>query len=132
MLVTVSNHFEYSYNFSPPASALFDDPVYKGWKDSNAFRLGLTHKYSDYLTLMAGFTIDKSPAPNHSLSFELPDSDSKIYSAGFEYKINDDMSVGFAYVFADKEKRRVNNSNIEGEFSNGSAHLATMAFKYRF
>lgn len=124
--------FEYSYDFSLPTSALFDDPVYKGWKDSNAFRLGLTHKYSDYLTLMAGFTIDKSPAPNHSLSFELPDSDSKIYSAGFEYKINDDMSVGFAYVFADKEKRRVNNSNIEGEFSNGSAHLATMAFKYRF
>lgn len=127
-----SKYKELDFNYSNTLPPMFDDPVNKQWKDSNAFRLGLTHRYSDDLTLMAGFTIDKSPAPDSTLSFELPDSDSKIYSAGFEYNINDDMSVGFAYVFADKEKRRVNNSNANGEFSNGSAHLATMAFKYRF
>jgi len=127
-----SGYSELDFNYSTTLPGFLDDPVHKGWKDSNAFRLGLTHKYSDDLTLMAGFSIDKSPAPDSTLSFELPDSDSKLYSAGFEYKINDDMSIGFAYVFTDKEKRKVNNANAVGEFSNGSAHLATMAFKYRF
>jgi long-subunit fatty acid transport protein len=43
------------------------------------------------------------------------------------------MSIGLAYVFADKEKRKTSVSSLmAGEFSNGSAHLATMSFKYRF
>ncbi|MDR0468212.1 MAG: outer membrane protein transport protein [Campylobacteraceae bacterium] len=127
-----SKYKELDFNYSTPLPAVFDEPVYKGWKNSNAFRLGLTHKYSDDLTLMAGFAIDKSAAPDSTLSFELPDSDSKLYSGGFEYKINDDMSIGAAYVFTDKEKRKIDHDGVAGEFKDGSAHLATMTFKYRF
>ena len=35
----------------------------KNWKDVNAYRIGISHQYSDALKLMAGFAIDKSPAP---------------------------------------------------------------------
>ncbi|MDR0761794.1 MAG: outer membrane protein transport protein [Campylobacteraceae bacterium] len=106
----------------------------KNWEDSNTFRLGVTHLATDNLKLMAGFTIDKTPASDENLAFELPDSNSKNYSAGFEYKLNDDISIGAAYLFSDKEKRSIanNNYNINGTFTDGGAHLVNMSFKYRF
>ncbi|MFV0481439.1 MAG: OmpP1/FadL family transporter [Campylobacteraceae bacterium] len=115
------------YQFRPNNKA-----ISKNWKDSNTYRIGLTHWWSDNLKLMAGFTIDKTPAPDSSLGPELPDSDGKIYSGGFEYKLNDDMSVGLAYLYSDKEKRRVSNALNQGEFSNGGAHLVSASLKYRF
>lgn len=106
----------------------------KNWKDSNTYRLGVSHKYSDDLKLMAGFGIDKSPVPDSTLGFETPDSDAYIYSAGFEYKINSDMSMGMAYLFSDKDNRRTSRAapNPNGTFSNSSAHMFTASFKYKF
>lgn len=108
----------------------------KNWKDTNAFRLGITHQYSDKLKLMAGFAIDKSPIPNSTLGFELPGSDAKLYSAGFEYKVNDNMKVGLAYLYDHKDSRTVNQGaalgKLKGTFSGGGAHLVTASFKYRF
>lgn len=124
--------FEYSSNLGGGMGQVFDNPVLKNWKDVDTYRVGLTHWYSGNLKLMAGFSIDKNPAPDDTLGFELPDSDAKLYSAGFEYKINEDMSIGAAYLFSDKEKRSVQNNDIHGTTSKGGAHLATISFKYRF
>lgn len=106
----------------------------KNWKDVNAYRLGVSHQYSDAIKLMAGFAIDKSPAPDNTLGFELPDSDAKLYSAGIEYKINEKMKVGLAYLFSDKEERTVANglAKPNGTFSEGGAHLVTASLKYKF
>jgi long-chain fatty acid transport protein len=119
----------------------FDDAVVEGafgsskpknWKDVNAYRIGVTHKYSDSLKLMAGFSIDKTPAPDETLGFELPDSDAYNYSAGLEYKVNQNMKVGLSYLYSDKDERTVNNGYVNGTFSNSSAHLVTASLKYRF
>jgi len=110
----------------------FGDPKPKNWKDVNAYRIGVTHKYSDSLKLMAGFTIDETPAPDETVGFELPDSDAYIYSAGMEYAINKDMKLGLAYLYSDKDERTVNNGYVNGTFSNSSAHLVTASFKYKF
>ena len=105
----------------------------KNWKDVNAYRIGLSHQYNDQLKLMVGFAIDKSPAPDSTLGFELPDSDAKLYSVGFDYKLNKQLSMGMAYLFDDKEDRTIyNNGTVNGTFSNSSAHLVTAAFKYKF
>lgn len=104
----------------------------KDWKDVNAYRIGVSHQYSDALKLMAGFAIDKSPAPDSTLGFELPDSDAKLYSAGFEYKLSQNMKMGLAYLYSDKESRTVNNSTVNGTFSEGGAHLVTASLKYKF
>jgi len=106
----------------------------KNWKDSNTYRFGVAHKYSDGLKLMAGFGIDESPVPDSTLGFETPDSDALLYSVGFEYKINSDMSMGMAYLFSDKDDRSVSRAapNPNGTFSNSSAHLLTASFKYKF
>ena len=117
----------------PVLPGSFDDPKAKDWKDVNAYRIGVTHQYSDTLKLMAAFAIDKNPAPDSSLGFELPDSDAKLYSVGMEYKLNKDMKIGLAYLYDDKESRTISEAGgIKGTFTDSAAHLVTASFKYRF
>ncbi len=121
----------------PYAYMAFDKAKPKNWKDVDVYRIGLTHQYNDKLKLMAGFAYDKTPVPDSSLGFELPDSDTFIYSAGFNYKISDAMNVGLGYLYADKEDRKIKRiepgkpTSIDGEFKS-SAHLASMSFEYKF
>ncbi len=119
----------------------FDDAMVEGafgsakpkdWKDVNAYRVGVTHQYSDKLKFMGAFAIDKTPVPDATLGFELPDSDAYIYSAGLEYKLNSKMKIGLAYLYSDKKSRSVNNGYVAGEFTDSSAHLLTASLKYRF
>ena len=108
----------------------------KNWKDVNAYRIGLSHQWSDTLKLMAGFAIDKTPVPNSTLGFELPDSDAKLYSIGFEYKVTQNLKMGLAYLYDDKEDRtitsRANAAAPYGTFTDSSAHLLTASLKYKF
>jgi long-chain fatty acid transport protein len=116
--------------------AAFDAPRPKNWKDSNAYRIGLSHQCTDNLKMMLGFAIDKSPAPDNTLGFELPDSDAKLYSIGFEYKVTQNLKMGLAYLYDDKEDRtitsRANSTAPYGTFSDSAAHLVTASFKYKF
>jgi long-chain fatty acid transport protein len=124
--------FEYSDTITDPVlKASFDDPKAKDWKDTNAYRLGVTHRYSDDLTLMVGYLKDKSPIPNHTLAYELPGSDTTSYSGGFLYKLNENKSIGFAYLYADK-KDRDNSTKVSGNFTDNSVHLASIAYKMSF
>ncbi len=107
----------------------------KNWKDTNTYRLGITNKYSSDLTLMFGFAIDENPVPDSTLAFELPDSDAKMYSCGFEKKLDEKSSFGMAYLYDDKEARTVAQTadpDINGTFTGAGAHLVTMAYKLRF
>jgi long-chain fatty acid transport protein len=130
--------FNYDIDLTATALAAFDNPIPRNWKDTNTYRIGVTHQYNDKLKLMAGFAIDESPAPDNTLGFELPDSDAKLYSAGAEYKINDKLKIGLAYLYDSKDNRTVYNRTSptstapNGTFTNTSAQLVTVSFKYRF
>lgn len=120
---------------NPNAEGLLGASRLKSWKDVNAYRIGISHQYSDALKLMAGFAIDKTPVPDSTLGFELPDSDAKLYSAGFEYKLSQNLKVGLAYLYDVKEDRTVTNTSSSapsGTFSDAAAHLVTASFKYKF
>lgn len=114
------------------ANTVFGTAKLKNWKDANAYRIGVTHQCTDNLKMMLGFAIDKSPTPDSTLGFELPDSDAKLYSIGFEYKVNEKTSVGLAYLYDDKEERTVSNGTVNGTFTDSSAHLLTASLKYKF
>ncbi len=130
--------FNYDVDLTATAMAAFDRAIPKNWEDVNAYRIGISHQYSDTLKLMAGFAIDKTPVPDNTLGFELPDSDAKLYSVGFEYKLNKQMAIGLAYLYDDKESRTVTNRSASnttapyGEFTDSAAHLVTASFKYKF
>jgi long-chain fatty acid transport protein len=131
-----SAYKDLDFDFGAGAPAAFENAKPKNWKNVNAYRIGFSHWASDNLKLMMGFAIDKNPVPEESLGFELPDSNAKNYSGGFEYKVNDDLSVGAAYLYSHKEERAANNAanggTLEGKFTEGGAHLVNLSFKYRF
>ncbi len=131
------------FDYSVPLStinallgAAFDDPIAKDWKDSNTYRFGLTHQLDDKWTLMAGFAIDKTPAPKQTIGFELPDGDAKIYSFGAKYKYSKQLEVGAAALYTDKDKvtlsAAANDNGLTGTFKGAGALLVTMGAEYRF
>jgi len=127
--------FTYPTTLTNPAWAGFG-PVRKSWSDTNTWRLSLTYDMKNNWVLMAGFAIDENPAPDSTLSYELPDADALLFSLGVRYKINKDMEVGLAYLFDDKESRSVSNDplhyGVNGKFENEAAHLVTIGFSYNF
>lgn len=126
-------NLDFNYDYALTGSlATFDTPIAKNWKDVNAYRIGISHQWSDTLKLMAGFAIDKTPVPNNTLGFELPDSDAKLYSVGFEYKLSQNLKMGLAYLYDDKEDKTVSNGTVNGTFTDSSAHLLTASLKYKF
>jgi long-chain fatty acid transport protein len=107
----------------------------KNWKDSNVYRIGVTYQVDEKLTAMAGFAIDQTPIPDEHVGFELPDSDSKVYSMGFRYQQDEHFSWGIAVLYDDKESRTVAAGVVDpvgGEFTEGGAFLATIGMAYEF
>ncbi|NQY19885.1 MAG: porin [Campylobacteraceae bacterium] len=135
--------FNYNKDLSTPldtnlAYSLFDKPRDKNWKDTNSYKLGLTYKANKDLTLMGSYGIDESPAPTDTLAFELPDADAKVYSLGFDYKLNKTSSFGMAYLISVKDDRKVEietgtgNPKVPGEFKNSSVSLLTLGYTHKF
>ncbi|MBN1838907.1 MAG: outer membrane protein transport protein [Campylobacterales bacterium] len=126
--------FDYDVTLDATTASTFDTPKDKKWRDVNAYRIGISHQYSDALKLMAGFAIDKTPVPSSTMGFELPDSDAKLYSVGFEYKVSQNLKVGLAYLYDEKEKRSIttNSAGVNGKFTDSAAHLVTASLKYKF
>ena len=83
---------------------------------------------------MGGIAYDKTPVPNDTIGYELPDSNAWMISAGFEYKMNDNMSFGAAYLYDEKKSRDVENLTFgeDGDFTDGGAHLLTLSLGYKF
>ncbi len=122
----------------PSAYAAFDAARPKNWKDSNTYRIGVTHKMDNRWTLMAGYAYDKTPAPESTVGFELPDSDAHIYSVGARYQYSDDLNVGFGLLYDKKETLKVTrgtsltDSTDNAEYDDASAILLTVGMQYKF
>lgn len=124
---------DFNYNSDIPAilQPSFDAAIAKDWEDTNAFRLGVTQEL-DELTLMAGMVIDETPIPDDKVSFELPDSDSMSVSLGGRYQINDAWNVGLGVLYSMRDERKVDNDDIEGEFSNSNVLIVSIGAGYKF
>ena len=128
--------FTYPVTLSNPVlKGAFDDAKPKNWKDTNTFRFGLTQEL-DPFTLMAGFVIDKTPVPEKTLGFELPDTDSVAVSVGGRYKINDTIDLGLSALYSMHDNRTVsssvNSSGIDGQFSEGDILIISAGLGYKF
>ncbi len=133
--------FSYDEALGGPLGATFDTPVAKNWEDTNTFRLGATIKMDNKITAMMGFAIDETPVPVEYISFELPDSDAKIFSMGFRYQQTEDLSWGAAFLYDSKESIALTPGahddsesllNQGGSFSGGGAYLTTVGMAYEF
>lgn len=109
----------------------FDNPIAKNWKDTNAYRFGVTQDL-DSLSIMGGIVYDETPVPDETLSFELPDSSSLSVSLGTKLKINDNLNAGLSALYSMRNKRSVTNSDLSGEFSNSNVLLVSAGVEYKF
>ena len=110
----------------------FDKSISKDWKDTSAYRLGITQQMDKY-TFMVGAVKDESPVPDKSLSFELPDADSISVSGGVRYQYSKNINVGFAALYSMRDTRRVTNSDgVDGEFSNANVLIMSAGLGYKF
>jgi long-chain fatty acid transport protein len=123
--------FNYGSDVNLVTNIVFGKPVAKNFKDTDAFRFGVTQEL-DALKLMGGVVIDKSPVPNSTIGFELPDSDSLSLSLGARYQINDKLNIGLAALYSIREDRRVSNDSIDGEFTDASILIVSSAIEYKF
>jgi len=119
----------------------FDTAIPKNWKDSNTFRVGATIEMDNKITAMMGFAIDASPIPVETLGFETPDTDAKLFSMGFRYQQNENLSWGAAFLYDSKEaitiapNTTITNNPIlinGGGFSGGGAFLTTVGVAYEY
>ncbi len=130
--------FEYDQSFLGSQYDGFDRSIPKKWKDSDALRLGLTVAWNKRWKSTLGFAYDRTPIPEKTLGFELPGSDALIYSSGIEYKYSDTFQVGVSYMYHHTKSRAVRNSGvaglpgIDGNFSDGGAHVVTVGAIYQF
>jgi len=115
----------------------------KNWEDTNTYRLGATIKMDNKITMMMGFALDETPVPVETISFEMPDSDAKIFSMGFRYQQTEDLSWGAAFLSTNKDpisltagahedQSPTNLLNQGGSFSGGGAYLTTVGMAYEF
>ena len=133
-----SSYKTLDFNYDRPILSVlkpsFSDAIDKRWKDTNSFRVGVQYRYNNKLTLMGGYSYDQTPAPDAHISYELPDSNAHVFSAGFKYQQNKNLSWGTAILYDYKTKRKVDNNvhGVKGKFSKGGAILLTTGFEYKF
>lgn len=132
-------NLDFDYDGKVPLEAMFDDPIEKNWKDSDAYRFGVAYQYNPKLRLMAGIAYDEATVDSNKVKFELPDTHSFVYSAGANYEINDNLSLGLSYLYQDRKKRRVNSkdkfiafNNVDGEFDRNYISILNLSIDYRF
>lgn len=119
--------FEYGQDFSCTPFAVFDNAIAKNWKDTNAYRIGLTYDWNDRWTTTLGFTYDETPVPDQTLGFELPDTDATVYCAGVRYRYSPSTEIGLSYMYHHTRTRSVQNSlGVDGTFTDGGAHAVTI------
>lgn len=123
-------NFQYS---DAAAEAVFGGVKDKNWKDTNAFRLGVTQKMDEY-TFMGGVVIDETPVPTKTLGYELADSDAIAVSLGARYQLNEKINLGLSALYSMREDRTVTNNDngIDGEFTGSNPLLISVGFEYKF
>lgn len=124
----------------------FDDPIIEltlgqprlqDWNDTSSFRVGVSYQFSDALKLMGGASYEETPVPEHTLGFDLPESDILWFSAGATYSFKPNMELGFAcsygyYMDRTIEPADANVNGIVGTFSDTSFLSATASFRFLF
>ncbi|WP_456480613.1 OmpP1/FadL family transporter, partial [Nautilia sp.] len=134
-----SDYKSLDFDFQDPyVNSVFGTPKAKDWKDVNTYRIGITHQCTPKLTAMLGFAYDKTPIPDSTIDFSLPDSDKNIFSAGIKYKTDDRMSLGFSVLYTKQKERSAivrdaqGNPIAQGTFKDGGALLMAFGMDYSF
>jgi long-chain fatty acid transport protein len=73
-----------------------------GWRDVNVVALGVEWKYSDAVTLRAGYAYNTQPITSNNVTFNIlaPGVVQNHITGGFTYNMNRNSGIDFAIVYA--------------------------------
>ena len=118
---------------------LMDDPVSRAHKDTNSYRVGLAYDATQRLRLMAGFVYDEDISSPQDTGLELPNTNSRAYSAGLNYKFSDQLELGLGFMCQDRSKKSVSGikappagAGIDGEVGRARITITAATIKYKF
>jgi long-chain fatty acid transport protein len=108
-------------------SGLGDDyigHIEENWNDTTAIAIGANYQLNDDWLLRTGYANDQSPVTNTYRTARVPDNDREWVSAGFNYRINQDLDVDFAfsYLFFDDTQVNEYDRDLAGN-QKGATHL---------
>ena len=116
-----------------------DDPVSRAHKDTNSYRVGLAYDATQRLRLMAGFVYDEDISSPQNTGLELPNTNSRAYSAGLNYKFSDQLELGLGFMCQDRSKKSVSGikappagAGIDGEVGRARITITAATIKYKF
>ena len=103
--------------------------IEENWNDVTAVAIGANYQLNDDWLLRAGYANDQSPVSNSYRTARVPDNDREWLSAGFNYRVDQDLDVDFAFSYLFFEDTRVDEynrdlagnpkdkTNLQGEYS---------------
>lgn len=76
-------------------------------------------------------------ASSKHTGLELPNTTSKVYSFGVNYKFTPNLEIALGYVYQHRDKKRATsistaNGKMSGEFDTGTIQILGTTFKYTF
>ncbi len=125
-----SSYKELELKFGAPLAAFNNKPDPKNWEDVWAYHVGAQYAVTPKMDLRAGYSYDTNPAPDSTLSAELPDADRHNFSIGTGFH-NDLGSLDLAYMWVHWVDRTVSNAKEVGTFKS-DAHLFGASVTYKF
>ena len=113
------------------------------WRDSVFASIGGEYRWSEALTLRAGFAYDQTPVRSADRTPRIPDSDRYWLSAGASYQVNRNITLSAAYthIFAPDATVNLqdpgpNNTNLfRGNLTSnyrGSVDIVTAQLRFAF
>ena len=99
--------------------------IEENWQDTVAVAIGANYQLNDDWLLRTGYADDQSPVSNSYRTARVPDNDRKWLSAGFNYRINQDVDVDFAFSYLFFEDTEVNeyDREVDGSVKENSPNL---------
>jgi long-chain fatty acid transport protein len=95
-----------------------------GWRDINAYKLGVSHAYDSTLTVRAGYDHSDQPVPQNQTFFNMlaPGIVQDHITLGATWKLKDKSEITVAYVHA--FSKTVNGAgSIPPQFGSGNANI---------
>jgi long-chain fatty acid transport protein len=71
----------------------------RNYKNASTYRLGAQYKATQKFTVRGGFYIDESPVQDGYFAPETPRNDSKGYTGGLTYQLNDKLGIDVSFLY---------------------------------
>ncbi len=99
--------------------------IEENWNDTVAVAVGINYQLNEDWLIRSGYANDQSPVSNEYRTARVPDNDREWISAGFNYRINQDLDVDFAFSYLFFEDTQVTEyeRELDGSVSQGSPEL---------